>query len=61
MEETDLNRIYVAWEGGYFITTLDRDFNKQFQEMVADLGQPTVVEFRATNQGWYKDPQAVKV
>ena len=52
----ELNRVYVAWEADdatYFITTLDPDFNKHLQEMVADMGPPTKVEFRATDEGWF--------
>jgi hypothetical protein len=46
------DRIFVGWPGGYFITTLDPDFRKAFQDMVADLGPPSVVEFRAADEGW---------
>jgi hypothetical protein len=52
-----LDRIYVAWEVRddvtYFITSLDLEFGKHLQEMVADLGRPTKVEFRAADEGWY--------
>lgn len=53
--ESTLHRIYVEWEGGYFITSLDSQFNKHLQEMVSDMGPPTKVEFRATDEGWYED------
>ena len=46
------DRIFIGWPGGYFISSLDPDFCKGFQDMVADLGPPTVVEFRAADEGW---------
>ena len=52
----DLNRVYVAWEedgATYFITSLDPDFNKHMQEMIAEHGLPTKVEFRAHDEGWH--------
>ena len=48
------DRIFVGWPGGYFVTTLDPDFRKVFQDMVADLGPPSVVEFRAAGEGWFE-------
>ena len=50
-----MHRIYVEFEGGYFITTIDPRFNSHLQEMVADLGRPVKVEFRATDEGWIQD------
>ena len=50
------DRIYVAWPGGYFITSaVGEEFQKQFLEMVAEMGRPSVVEFRAADEGWYED------
>ena len=46
------DRIFVGWPEGYFISSLDPDFCKALQEMVADLGPPSVVEFRAADEGW---------
>ena len=46
------DRIFVGWPGGYFITSLDRDFRTAFLRMVAELGPPSVVEFRAADEGW---------
>ena len=46
------DRIFVGWPGGFFITSLDPDFRKDFQEMVDDLGPPSVVEFRPAHSGW---------
>ena len=51
-----MNRIFVGWDDGYFITTLDPDFNKTLQEMIVELGAPTTVEFRATDEGWFTEP-----
>ena len=48
-----MHRVYVEFEGGYFVTSLDPKFNAQLQDMVTDLGPPTKVEFRATDEGWY--------
>ena len=47
------DRIFVGWNGGYFLTTVDAgaDFQRQLAEMVADLGPPNVVEFRAADEG----------
>ena len=46
------DRIFVGWPGGYFITSLDHDFHNAFRDMVADLGPPSVVEFRTADEGW---------
>ena len=48
------DRIFVGWPGGFFVTTLDHDFRKAFQDMVAELGPPSVVEFRAADEGWFE-------
>ena len=50
-----MHRIYVEFEGGYFVTSLDPGFNSHLQEMVAEMGRPVKVEFRATDEGWYED------
>ena len=50
-----MHRIYVEFEGGYFITSIDESFNTGLQEMVEELGRPIKVEFRATDEGWYED------
>ena len=49
------HRIYVEFEGGYFITTIDPGFNSNLQVMVAEMGRPVKVEFRATDEGWCDD------
>ena len=48
------DRIFIGWDGGYFLTTVDSgaDFQGQLAEMVADLGPPDIVEFRAANEGF---------
>ena len=46
------DRIFVGWPGGYFISSLDPNFCKGLQDMVAELGPPEVVEFRASDEGW---------
>ena len=50
------DRIYVGWPGGYFLTTAGpiagSEFVEQFHEMVAELGRPDVVEFRAADEGY---------
>lgn len=49
------NRIYVGWPGGYFITSLDSNFQEGLEEMIAELGAPTTVEFRAASEGCTTD------
>ena len=53
VDRTDLreHRIFVGWPGGYFITSADLEFRKGLQEMVKDLGPPTIVEFRSCDEG----------
>ena len=46
-----MHRVYVEFEGGYYVVLGVLD--SCFQEMVQDLGRPTKVEFRATDEGWY--------
>lgn len=48
-EGDTLHRVYVEFEGGYWITL---GLIKDFQEMVNTLGRPVHVEFRATDEGW---------
>ena len=54
-DEPTMHRVYVEWTGGYFITSLHPDFNDALQAMVEDMGQPSKVEFRATDEGWFDD------
>jgi hypothetical protein len=49
------HRIFVGWSDGYFITSADLDFRKGFQEMVEDLGPPTIVEFRSCDEGYLEE------
>ena len=49
------DRIFVGWSGGYFITSADLGFRKGLQEMVADLGPPTIVEFRHFDEGYLEE------
>lgn len=47
------DRIFIGWADGYFMTSLGcEDFQAEFLAMVADLGPPTIVEFRAADEGW---------
>ena len=48
-----MHRVYVEFEGGYFASLGVID--SSFQQMVAEHGRPTKVEFRATDEGWYED------
>ncbi len=50
--EQTSHRVYVEFEGGYFIVL---GMGKEFQQMVNELGRPAKVEFRATDEGWYVD------
>ena len=45
-------RIYVGWPGGYFLVSGHDRFQECLAEMVEDLGEPTVVEFRAADEGY---------
>lgn len=49
------HRIFVGWPGGYFITSADLGFRKGLQEMVKDLGTPTIVEFRSCDEGYLEE------
>lgn len=53
VEWTDKNR--PGWGG--FISSLHPDFQATFAEMVEILGPPTLVEFRAHDQGWVVQPE----
>jgi hypothetical protein len=47
------DRIFIGWPGGYFMTSLGCEaFQTDFLEMVADLGPPSIVEFRTAEEGW---------
>ena len=48
--EQTMHRVYVEFEDGYFIVL---GMGKEFQEMVNEMGRPTKVEFRATDEGWH--------
>ena len=55
-KEDTLHRIFVGWEGGYFLTSLHNpQFHQQLQKMVADLGEPTAIEYRDQKSGWHKE------
>jgi hypothetical protein len=59
-KEPTIHRIYVGWEGGYFVTSLNNpNFHNNLQEMVADLGPPVTVEFRDQDEDWYREPAVV--
>jgi uncharacterized protein YfbU (UPF0304 family) len=49
-KEPTYHRIYVEFEGGYWISLGVLD--KKFQEMVEDLGRPLLVQFRDTDEKW---------
>ncbi len=48
-----MHRVYVEFEGGHFSVLGMLD--KGFQQMVEELGRPVMVEFRATNEGWFEE------
>jgi hypothetical protein len=52
-KEPTMHRVYVEFEGGYFVSLGVIDAS--FQQMVESHGRPTKVEFRATDEGWYED------
>jgi len=47
-----LHRVYCEWESGYWLNSTTSEFNIALQEMVAELGPPDKVEFRAHKDGW---------
>ena len=49
------NRIYVGWDNGYFIVSSFPDFQKHLEEMVKELGPPTIVEYRDKNTGYIEE------
>ena len=49
-KEPTMHRVYVEFEGGYWISLGVLD--AKFQEMVEDLGHPKLVEFRDTDEKW---------
>ena len=50
------DRIFIGWPDGHFMTSLGcKDFQTEFLAMVADLGPPSSVEFRAADEGWVDD------
>ena len=52
-KEPTMHRIYVEWEGGFFIVL--GSTCEAFQSMVEDMGRPKKVEFRATDEGWHSE------
>lgn len=55
MEKTPvhtMHRIFVSWEKGGYLSTVDPDFHKVFQHMVSLFGPPDIVEYRADDEGW---------
>ncbi len=54
-EERTYHRIYVEFEGGYFISLGVID--SEFQRMVKEHGGPNIVEFRDTDEKWNIDDE----
>lgn len=46
------HRVFCSWPCGSFISLGDHPGCEDFQQLVNLLGPPTVVEFRATDEGW---------
>ena len=46
------HRIFVEWEAGAYLSSLDREFQAHLVEMVEQYGPPSKVEFRAHGEGW---------
>lgn len=46
------DRVFVGWNNGCFVSTAgpNHEFQRQLKEMVAELGPPDTVEFRAANE-----------
>ena len=65
-KQDTMHRVVVFWDEGevkdkYFMNSLGPEFHDDLQEMVAELGPPTRVEFRATDKGWYKNESSTEV
>jgi hypothetical protein len=54
-KERTYHRIYVEFEGGYFISLGVID--SEFQRMVKEHGGPNIVEFRDTDEKWNIDDE----
>jgi hypothetical protein len=54
-EERTYHRIYVEFDGGYFISLGVID--PEFQRMVNEHGGPNIVEFRDTDEKWNIDDE----
>jgi hypothetical protein len=52
-KERTYHRVYVEFEGGYFISLGVSD--PAFQQMVQEHGGPNTVEFRDTGEKWNID------
>lgn len=57
---TTQHRIVAFWDAGetknyFFMSTLCHDFNEAFQEMIEEMGPPSRIEFRASDEGWYRE------
>ena len=50
------HRVFCGWEAGWYITSLDDDFSRDFPAMVLEYGPPDLVEFRAHGEGWTSSP-----
>ena len=46
------HRVFCSWPCGSFISLGADPSCEDFQQLVNLLGPPTVVEFRATDEGW---------
>ena len=47
-----LDRIFVEWDNGAYVSSLASDFGRELLELVAHYGRPSKVEFRAHDEGW---------
>jgi len=48
--------VYVEWVGGSFVTSQYCDFHRVVVENTARFGTPSVVEWRAADEGWEESP-----
>lgn len=47
-----MHRVFVEWPDGCYISSLAPDFGAELVRMVEEYGRPSLVEFRADDEGW---------
>lgn len=50
------DRIFVEWESGAYLTSLDLNFQANLADLTKQYGKPSLVEFRAAGEGFLSCP-----